>query len=361
MKFLKVVFILSILFSIGCVKDDMNIDDNNEDEKITQVIILNQGAFSKNNASISIYNPTTQEVRNEVFFGINNFPLGDIGQSMTLVNDSLLWVVVNNSGKIEIINANTLKSVNTITGLTSPRYVVTYPIKNKAYVSNLYVSNISVINMETQKISRSISLSNPVEEMVKYSDHYIIAAGWVGNNQLYKIDINSGLVVDSVEVRYEPGSIEFDSEGNLWVLCSGGYPYPDTTYRKVPGLLKVDPETMEVIDIYEFTEDAYPSDLEYDHIENSLYFIMGTVKADKELGVFKVDISSGEVPSSALIPNTSERTFYQLSIDEEGNIWATDAGDFASPGTVYKYDADGNEITSFQAGVAPSQVMVYKK
>ena len=66
------------------------------------------------------------------FLKCNGRPLGDVPNSM-IINGYLAYIVVNNSGKIEVINRNSLESVATINGLISPRNMAVVN-DNKAYV-----------------------------------------------------------------------------------------------------------------------------------------------------------------------------------------------------------------------------------
>ena len=52
------------------------------------------------------------------------------------------------------------------------------------------------------------------------------------------------------------------------------------------------------------------------------------------------------------------RNFYNMSIDpQNGDIYVTDAGDYISNGTVYRYTFDGVGKGSFQAGIIPSAIV----
>lgn len=56
------------------------------------------------------------------------------------------YIVVNNSGKIEVCNPTNLLRVATITGFTSPRFIV--PVSaSKAYVSDYISNSISIVNL----------------------------------------------------------------------------------------------------------------------------------------------------------------------------------------------------------------------
>ena len=120
------------------------------------VFIVNEGNFRGGNGSLSFYSYDSSKIFNDLFYSINGRPLGDVPNSMAIKGNNA-YIVVNNSGKIEVINSGTLVSVATITGLISPRYI-SFINDYKAYVSSLYSDSVAIINLTDNAISGYINL-----------------------------------------------------------------------------------------------------------------------------------------------------------------------------------------------------------
>ena len=89
-----------------------------------EAIVLNEGRIGTNMGAISVLYRNGM-VSPDVFRVVNNRPLGDVAQSITMINGKY-FVTLNNSKKIEIVNPSTFKSEGTIlyTQAGLPRQIV---------------------------------------------------------------------------------------------------------------------------------------------------------------------------------------------------------------------------------------------
>jgi hypothetical protein len=156
-----IIIILSVV-SCSCTKNPP--DENDSFLSGSGVFILNEGNFNWGNGSLSFYSYDSAKIYNELFLDINGRPLGDVPNSM-IINDYLAYIVVNNSGKIEVINRNSLESVATITGLISPRYMAIVN-NSKAYVTSMYSDSVAIINLIDYSVSGYINLRRSSENII---------------------------------------------------------------------------------------------------------------------------------------------------------------------------------------------------
>ena len=113
---ISVVFISVMLTSCTKNSDDFGPQTDDNETPIAgsqRVVVLNEGNFMFGNGSVSVIDNSIEQVSNEAFKQANGYPLGDVPQSL-MVHDSLGYIIVNNSGKIEVVDWADFKSVKTI-------------------------------------------------------------------------------------------------------------------------------------------------------------------------------------------------------------------------------------------------------
>lgn len=347
---------LSFIFCLtGCMQDELLWEYERAPYDISYqgIFVINEGNFMYGNASLSYYDPETQEVLNDVFYSTNALPLGDVALSMT-IRDSLGYVVVNNSGRIYIFDTHTFELEGKITGLTSPRYMH-FISDTKAYVSDLYARAIAVVNPASMEVIGSIPAGNDnsefyqhaTEQMLQY-DRFVYTNCWSYDKQILVIDSELDRVVDSIEVLKQPNSMVLDRYNTLWVLCDGGTqgsPYGSED----AGLLKIGAASTKAEIVWRFSPEEKPTELKINGRGDTLYFINGDVYS------FAVDGSSDPV---LLIESPYGGTlidgYYGLDVDPHNSeIYVADAIDFVQRGMVYRFSPEGIPIDTFQTGIAP--------
>lgn len=346
---------LPLLMLSSCMEDDLYRIPGDRDTagEGSGVFIVNEGNFMYGNASLSYYDPQQHEVTNDVFFLNNGLPLGDVAQSMT-IRDSLGYIVINNSGRVQVIHIRTFAYAGKITGLTSPRYIH-FIDDRKAYVTDLYARSVAVVDPVTLEVTGAIDVSNDhdgfpqhaTEQMVQV-DRYIYTNCWSFDNRVLVIDSESDRVVDSIEVLKQPNSLVVDRYHTLWVLCDGGWegsPFGE----EAAGLMKVEAGSAVAEIAFRFAEGDKPSELTVNGSGDTLYYI--------NRHIWRHPVVSADPPGLFIESPYGEGSaggFYGIGVDPvTSEIYVADAIDFVQRGVVYRFAPDGSPVDTFKTGIAP--------
>ena len=336
------MFALAITVLSSCKKD--NIDDiyvagNYEDG----YFVTNEGNFGTGNGSISFVDEYGT-VENDVFASINSFPLGDVVQSMTIINDNA-YIVVNNSNKIEITSVDSMNYVGTI-DVGFPRYIKQVT-NDKAYITTWgtgYGNEVKVLDLNTNTIVNTIpcGLGPDAIEVSNGFAYVCNIGGYDVDNTISIIDISSDMVISTLELSDKPNSVKVDIDGNVWVLTKG-----TTEYAADWSVVAVSPGNLfkitnnEIVEIFTFPLGNFPKNLVINNLGDVLYYSCAG-------SVFSFNVADATLPTTALI----NRGFNGLGA-HDGYIVGTDAVDFTQSGWSYKYTADGSIIDSIQVGIIP--------
>ncbi len=310
------------------------------------IYLINEGNFNAGNGSLSYYTIDSARIRNDIFSYVNGRPLGDVPYSMG-INDEMGYIVVNNSGKIEIVDINTLKSQGTISGLNSPRNIL-FVSSSKAYVSSLWSNEISVLNLLTNSRSGSINIRRSSESLVKYGDKVYVSC-WVGGKEIIVLNIANDMLIDSITVGHEPESMAIDRYNKLWVLCSGSY-----SGEFFPELVRIDLSADTVDRRLVFPSKLmYPSTLRINETGDTLYYI--------NTDIYMMPVTSQAIPAQPFV-RAEGRIFYKLGVSGTDHLlYATNVVDYQQNGYLLRIGADGSVIDSTRTDIIPGSLFFRKK
>ena len=328
---LFVAFTLTAAFT-GCKKDEPEPVDNTFSGNGT--FILCEGKFQAGNGSIDFYSTLGDSLISNIFEKVNGAPIGDVLQSMLIVNDRA-YLAVNNSGKVEVVDPADFKSKGSITGITNPRYV-TFLSTTKAYVSDLYSNRVVIINPSTLTATGQININGGADEML-YKNSRLWITNQFGN---YTYIAQNDVVVDSIDVGYGSTSIREDNSGNVWTLTFGHW---DGSAQS--RLSRINPTTLEVNWDYELAGSGGQK-LRTNADKSLLYFLF-------DGKVYRKNANDNSNPVEFI--SLPGKSFYGININpSNGDIWLGEPADYASPGTVYVYNSSGTKIDEFVTGIAPT-------
>jgi YVTN family beta-propeller protein len=336
-----------VLMVFSCTKD--------QTEKVTGryihgIFITNEGPFQTGTGTVSFFDLDSNKVSQDIFSSVNGKPLGNVVQSMSLMNGKG-YIIVNNAAKVEVVDASTFQSETVITGVSLPRYILGINAK-KAYVSD-WTGVVNIVDLETNTVKGSITAGTGPENMLKAGKYvYVLNVGGFSiDSTVTVIDFATDEVVKTIQVFNRPTGIVEDATGKIWVMCSGkgfnNWPMDDDTrghlIRINPGSLTVD------LDISFEDSSVHPEKLVTNAAKNQLYFLYNN-------GICKYSTS---LASGSPVRVVNHSNLYALAFDKANDmLLASDPVDYQQNGWVIRFRADnGASIDSIQAGIIPGNII----
>lgn len=346
--FTNVILLWLFITLVSCMKDDQWVKDHLQQGNLQLstggVFVINEGNFMYGNSTLTHYDTLKKEVQNDLFYRVNGLPLGDVAESMT-IRESKGFVVINNSGKIYVMDINSGKYTGKITGLISPRFI--HIVNNeKAYVTDLYAGKITIVDPATCRITDVIPCpSHPsTEEMVQF-EHKLFVTCWSDDKTVIVLDIESNKIMAEITTGEQPCGIVLDRFNKIWVLCQSR---PGSISTKPAMLQRIDPLTLKIERSFIFAIDAKPVKLTIDAKGDHLFYLLGN-------DIIKMAVTSDRLPERSFI-SLKSKLLYGLGIDPgNGNIYASDALDYQRPGIITRFSESGNPIDTFKAGIIPGR------
>lgn len=342
--------VLLMTFMVSCS------DDNDPTEPAPVLgdyengyFVTNEGPFQTGSGSITFVGDDGAVVQN-VYSSVNSETLGNIVNSMHIA-DGIGYIVVNNSHKVVAVNRYSMEKIADIEGfyIDNPRFFAA--VDGKGYISNwgdpLDPDDdfIAVINLETFGLLNMIPVGEGPEKLLLQEDllYVCLQGGYGSNNKVVVIDTNDNSIKASINVGDAPNSIASVSNGDVWVLCGGS---PSWTGNETPGMLyHIEPGNFQT-SFKEFALEEHPSLLAAD--ENMLYYHLNGA-------VYQTGASDADLPVDGI--NGISGFFYAMVV-KDGQLYGTDAGDYASEGKLQVYNTgSGALLETIDTGIVPGNIV----
>lgn len=338
------IFLITIIIA-SCTKDNprplIPISEKYDDG----IFVTCEGNFNSANGSLSFISDDGV-VENNIFNTVNGFPLGDVVQSITII-DTTAYIVVNNSGKVVVSDAGTMEYISEIS-VTTPDHLTAIS-DDVAYVTdwNAFSANgfVHVIDLKSNEITNSIQVGHQPGEIL-YSNGYVfvIESGiWPeAGNSISVINVKSESVVQNITVATNPINMALH-ENNLWILSKGETGY-DENWQEIsvtPGsLTSINTTSLQVDNVIELHQGKIPRSLVCN--DNLLYFRNGQ-------SIFSQSVYTSELNANEILTGN----FNNEIIYYDNHIYSAYVPSYDQSGEVYKYSNDGVLENTFQVGIAP--------
>ena len=319
------------------------------------LLILNEGSMQANNATLARYDLQEEMITKEYFLDVNKRGLGDVANDMIRYG-SKIYIAVNMSGTVEVLEATTGKSLRQIRMETDggqskePRRLAANG--GKIYVTS-FDDTVTRIDTVSLAVDGSVEVGmDPEGIAIKNSKIYVANSGglnWANgyDNTLSVIDLTTFTEEKKIEVGTNPNTVQVDSQGDIYLSVTGNYGDEPATFK----VIRSGSSTAETIA-------GIGSPQKFVISDNKAYIITGAYQQPYKLVVY--DCLEEEIIADNFISDgTGIAIMYNVSVDPlTGDLFLTST-DYMNPGDLYWFDKSGKLKKRLSAvGINPSVVLV---
>lgn len=310
--------------------------------------ILNEGVWGSNDASLDRINLATGEYTRDIFGIANGRGLGDVANDMQIYGGKM-YVVVNNSNTIEVLDPETALSLRQISLAGKlPRYIVGHG--GYVYVS-CYSDEVIKIDTATCSVVGSCTVGRDPEMMAVVGQNlYVVNSGGLDNpnydTTLSVLDLETFAETRKATVGMNPTKLAKIDDNRLLIVCNGNYDsVPSSMVVYNIGTNAVTKLDFRCFNFLISNGYAYCYDFDWGSHEK-VFFRVNLSNFAKENITFE---GVGDIESP-----------YCIAINRgNGNMYLTDSRNFISNGDIHCYSPAGVRRYSHECGMGPSKVVMW--
>lgn len=352
MNFKYIVLFGMFFFLFSCKKENPTIDTSSHLKK--GWLVLNEGLYQLNNASMSWIDLASSEVNNQIFEERTGRLLGDTGNDMIRYGDKL-YILTSVSSTVEILDGKTLKPIKQLS--ITEDGVAQQPQNFIAFNGSVYFSTFGgkVWCLDTTNLGIKTKISvglNPDRMATDGTYLYVSNSGGL-NPEVFDSTVSVIRLLNNQEIKKivvgkNPGEIMVGPNQQVYVITRGDYgAVPNRLHRINTNSLSVDTTfSIKATHLCEF---------------NSQEIIVGYYNAVNKIELTKFNVNTNELVEPRFIDLTGFQTFYGISYLAQLNKFILkDAMSHTTSGKVLIYKSNGILERQFQVGLNPNQVIYYE-
>ncbi|MGG5576819.1 YncE family protein [Myroides sp. C15-4] len=330
-KLLFLALSLSILSTSCSTSDDPFVEVPQGPNLDNGLIILNEGGFQLNDASIG-FSAFTYDKYFEDLAKTPEKVLGDLAHSIAF-KENKAYVVVKGSNTIEIFDRYTFKHLETITdGLSKPLYIAF--ANNKMYVTNEEAQSVSAYDANNKFINE-MAMDAPVGQILAWNTKLYVQKN-ISETKSEIVVLNADFAVTT--------KIAIDNELK-GISTLGDFVYAISSTTDKSFFYKIDAHRDQKVTEFFSTRNIKATNLRLDN--NDLYYTsMNNVYNWKPNDKNVQTIPVLSIPEDKF---NEASTFYGFNVIN-GFVYIGDAGDMNEESTVTVYQKD-KKVNSFKAGI----------
>lgn len=348
-KITRIMIVAALLTGfVACKKDEVKPTGPIEGF----AMVLDEGSWGSNNASISLIKDQSGEIENNWFAEMNGRGLGDVAQDI-VVYGTKAYVTVTFSNTLEVIDLKSGKSNMLSMGNRQPRYIA-------AANGSLFIScytNREVVRVDTTDliagnfiVKGTGALGNFQPEGVAVANGKVfVASSWIsGQNQSYLYDdkmyvFDAGTMeqIETLTVGINPQQVIAVDENHVAVNYNGNYGDKPAGCAIInTGSLSVSQTLQAVTGMTAYNGMIYGYHSEYG--SPATFF----------------RINATDLSKTSL--NINVNNPYGISVDpSNGDIYVTTDGNYVANGDVHCFTNNGSQQWSSEAEMLPKKVVFF--
>ncbi len=353
----KILLAQSLLCSFfACVKNPQAPENQKIISGEESILVLNEGLWGRDNAVISRYDRASGLTVHNVFQQQNpGLRLGDTANSW-IVQSERIYIVMNGSNTIEIVDRHDLTSLGRILlpGNPSPRNMIVVD-DSIAYVTALYTDAVLRINLENGRITDEISIGPAPESIVAAAGFIFVTNSGLGDIRAAETGAGTLSIIkrdDRTEIGRIPilpncNSMHIGPDGLLYIGGSGSW-----MAEKPSGIVVFDPARFAVLDTILIPH--HPRDFTFD--QNGAAYVI------TDSAIVTVSLSMRLILRLDFIPRTAlsgDNYFYAIAFNlQRGELFVSNARNFTTNGEVVCFDLSGREKFRFATRILPGAILI---